>query len=84
GLLVGFEPDFWAPLTMVEQVTRDTGRLNNWQGHWLFAAGRLKPDVSASGARAEASVLAHQIEADHPELKRNLDATVFPATLIPG
>ena len=84
GLLVGFEPDFWAPLTMVEQVTRDAGRLNNWQGHWLLAAGRLKPDVSASGARAEASVLAHQIEADHPELKRNLDATVFPATLIPG
>ena len=84
GLLVGFEPDFWAPLTMVEQVTRDTGRLGNWHGHWLFAAGRLKPDASASGARAEASVLAHQIETNHPELKRNLDATVFPATLIPG
>ena len=84
GLLVGFEPDFWAPLTMVEQVTRDTGRLSNWQGHWLLAAGRLKPEASASGARAEASVLAHQIEADHPELKRNLDANVFPTTLIPG
>ncbi|HKW55991.1 MAG TPA: ABC transporter permease [Candidatus Acidoferrum sp.] len=84
GLLVGFEPDFWAPLTMVAQVTRDTGRLSNWQGHWLFAAGRLKPDASLSGARAEASVLEHQIETGHPELKRNLDATVFPATLIPG
>ena len=84
GLLVGFEPDFWAPLTMVGQVTRDTGRLTNWQGHWLFVAGRLKLVASASGARAEASVLAHQIEADHPDLKRNLDATVFPTTLIPG
>jgi len=84
GLLVGFEPDFWAPLTMVKQVTRDTGRLTNWQGHWLFAAGRLKPDASANGARAEASVLSRQIETDHPELKRNLEATVFPTTLVPG
>ena len=84
GLLVGFEPDFWAPVTMVEQVTRDTGRLSNWHGHWLFAVGRLKPEGRAKGARAEASILAHQIEIGHPERKRNLDATVFPATLIPG
>src|SRR5205085_1611989 len=36
------------------------------------------------GARAEVSVLEHQIKTDHPDLKRNLDATVFPATLIPA
>jgi predicted permease len=84
GLLVGIEPDFWAPTTMVEQITRDTGRLNNWHGHWLIAIGRLKPEASARGARAEVSVLEHQIELDHPDLKRNLDATVFPETLIPG
>src|SRR5256886_11936578 len=84
GLLVGFEPDFWAPITMVEQVTRDIGRLNNWHGHWLIAIARLKPEASVSGAWAEASVLEHQIELDHPDLKRNLDATVFPATLIPA
>jgi putative ABC transport system permease protein len=84
GLLVGIEPDFWAPTTMVEQITRDTGRLNNWHGHWLIAIGRLKPEASVSGARAEVRVLEHQIELDHPDLKRNLDATVFPETLIPG
>ncbi len=84
GLLVGIEPDFWAPTTMVEQITRDRGRLSNWHGHWLIAIGRLKPEASVSGARAEVSVLEHQIELDHPDLKRNLDATVFPATLIPG
>jgi predicted permease len=84
GLLVGFEPDVWAPATMVEQITRDTGRLSNWQGHWLIPIGRLKPKASVTGARAEASVLEHQIEQDHPDLKRNLDATVFPATLIPA
>src|SRR6267378_3024917 len=84
GLLVGFEPDFWAPTTIVEQITRDKGRLSNWHGHWLIAIGRLKTEASTSGARAEASVLEHQIETDHPDLKRNLDATVFPATLIPA
>jgi len=84
GLLVGIEPDFWAPTTMVEQITRDKGRLSNWHGHWLIAIGRLKPEASISGARAEVSVLEHQIELDHPDLKRNLDASVFPETLIPG
>jgi len=84
GLLVGFEPDFWAPTTIVEQITRDKGRLSNWHGHWLIAIGRLKPEASTNGARAEVSVLEHQIEKDHPDLERNLDATVFPATLIPA
>src|SRR5258708_4553391 len=83
-LAFDIEPDFWAPTTMVEQITGDKGRLSNWHGHWLIAIGRLKPEASVSGARAEVSVLEHQIELDHPDLKRNLDATVFPATLIPG
>ena len=84
GLLVGFEPDVWAPTAMVEQVTRDTGRLSNWHGHWLIAVGRMKPGAKESEARAEVSVVERQIEMDHPDLKRNLDATVFPATLIPA
>jgi predicted permease len=84
GLLVGLEPDFWAPTAMVEQITRDKGRLSNWHSHSLIAIGRLKPEASTVAARAEVSVLEHQIETDHPDLKRNLDATVFPATLIPA
>jgi predicted permease len=84
GLLVGLEPDFWAPTAMVEQITRDKGRLSNWHSHSLIAIGRLKPEASTVAARAEVGVLEHQIETDHPDLKRNLDATVFPATLIPA
>jgi predicted permease len=84
GLLVGIEPDFWAPTTTVEQITRDTGRLRNWHSHWLLAVGRLKPEASESAARAEMGMLAHQIELDHPDLRRKLDATAFPETLIPG
>src|SRR5437660_2816368 len=66
GLLVGFEPDFWAPTAMVEQITRDKGRLSNWGVHSLIAIGRLKPEASTNGARAEAGVLEHQIEKEHP------------------
>src|SRR6267154_1851040 len=84
GLLVGFEPDFWAPTAMVEQITRDKGRLSNWGVQSLIAIGRLKPEASTNGARAEAGVLEHQIEKEHPDLKRNLGATVFPATLVPA
>src|SRR5947199_3927382 len=84
GLLVGFEPYFWAPTAMVEQITRDKGRLSNWGVHSLIAIGRLKPEASTNGARAEAGVLEHQIEKEHPDLKRNLGATVFPATLVPA
>src|SRR5437016_2453734 len=84
GLLVGFEPDFWAPTAMVEQITRHKGRLSNWGVHSLIAIGRLKPEASTNGARAEAGVLEHQIEKEHPDLKRNLGATVFPATLVPA
>src|SRR5258706_11255306 len=84
GLFVGLEPDFWSTTARVEQITRDKGRLSNWHSHSLIAIGRLKPEASTVAARAEVSVLEHQIETDHPDLKRNLDATVFPATLIPA
>jgi predicted permease len=84
GLLVAVEPDFWAPLTTVEQFTHDVGRLTNRQGHWLIVVGRRRPGVAAATAGAELGVLARQIEADHPDTNKNQDAEVFPATLVPG
>jgi predicted permease len=84
GLLVAIEPDFWAPVTMAEQILHDSGRLTNRQGYWLFAVGRLKPGVDATRARAEMNLLALLIEQDHPDTNKNLGATVFPATLVPG
>jgi predicted permease len=84
GLLAAVEPDFWAPLTTVEQFTHDVGRLANRQGHWLLVVGRRRPGVVAANAGAELGVLARQIEADHPDTNKNQDAEVFPATLVPG
>ncbi len=84
GLLVAIEPDFWAPVTMVERITRDSGRLTSRQTNWLLAVGRLKPGVDATRARAEMNRLAGVIEQDHPDTNKNLDATLFPAALVPG
>src|SRR5438132_9422673 len=84
GLLVGFEADFWAHTAMVEQITRDKGRLSNWGVHSLIAIGRLKPAASTNGARAEAGVLEHQIEKEHPLLRRIECAPDFPASLLPA
>src|SRR2546421_4860597 len=84
GLLVAIEPDFWAPATMVERITRDSGRLTNRHAYWLLAVGRLKPGVDATRARAEMNRLSSLIEQDHPDTNKNLGATVFPAALVPG
>ena len=84
GLLVAIEPDFWAPVTMVERITRDSGRLTSRQTNWLLAVGRLKPGMDATRARTEMKRLAGVIEQDHPDTNKNLDATLFPAALVPG
>jgi len=84
GLLVAIEPDFWAPVSMAEQLLHDPGRLTNRQGYWLFAVGRLKPGANAARAGAEADLLAHLIEQQHPDTNKNLGARLFAATLVPG
>jgi predicted permease len=84
GLLVAIEPDFWVPVSMAEQLLHDRGRLTNRQSYWLFAVGRLKPGVNATRAAAEANVLANLIEQQHPDSNKNLGASLFAATLVPG
>ncbi|HXC87728.1 MAG TPA: ABC transporter permease [Candidatus Cybelea sp.] len=84
GLLVAIEPDFWAPLTAAEQILHDAGRLTDRHGYWLFAVGRLKPGVDAPRAGSEVNLLALLIEQEHPDTNKNLGASVFPATLVPG
>ena len=83
-MLVATEPDFWAPLTTQEQFTHDKDRLSDRHGNWLIVLGRMGPGMNAVKAQAEMHVLAHQLELDHPDSNKNLDAMVYPATLVPG
>ena len=84
GLVIAIEPDFWAPLSMAERITRDTGRLASRQSYWLIEIGRLRAGAGISEARAEMSVLTRQIAKQHPDTNKNLDAAIFPAAPVPG
>jgi predicted permease len=84
GLLVGIAPDFWVPLTSQAQFTHDKERLTNRNAYWLIVAGRMRTGVDARKAQAEMHVLAHQRELNYPDSNKNLDAIVYPATLVPG
>ena len=84
GMLIATAPDFWAPLTLQEQFTHDKGRLTDRQGYWLIVAGRMRTGMNAVSTEAEMHVLAHQLEIEHPDSNKNLDAMVYPATLAPG
>jgi predicted permease len=84
GLEIAIEPDFWVSIAMVEQIKRDTTFLTGRQSYWLFGVGRLNAHAQPSEARADLSVLANQIAKEHPESNKDLDAAVFPVTLVPG
>ena len=84
GLLIGMQPDFWAPITLQALFTRDEGRLSNRRSNWLIVAGRMQRGTDRATAQAEMHVLASQLAKDHPDSNKNLDAGVYPATLVPG
>jgi len=84
GLVVATEPDFWAPLATQAQFTHDKGRIADRNGYWLIVGGRLGPGADKVKAQAEMHVLAHQLELDYPDSNKNMDAMVYPATLVPG
>jgi predicted permease len=84
GLLVATAPDFWVPLTLQQLFTQDKDRLTNLHSNWLIVGAKMKPGVDAAPVQAEMLVLSHQLELAHPDSNKNLDAMVYPATLVPG
>ena len=84
GLLVGLQPDFWAPLAMTLAFTHDPNYLTGRQSFWLFGVGRLKPGVRPLQAQADLRVLSRQLQQSYPESNKLLEATTFPATLVPA
>ncbi len=84
GLVAPEVPDFWTPLSMVERTLHDPGRMSNRNSYWLLAEGRLAPGASTRSAEAEASVLAREIEATHPDTNKDLGAALFAVGPLPG
>jgi len=83
GLLAGMQPDFWAPLAMTLVFTHDSSYFGR-QASWLFGAGRLRQGVTAKQALADLVVLSRQLQQTYPGSNKDLQAAIFPLTLVPG
>src|SRR5712692_7904306 len=84
GIIVGNEPDLWAPLSATHEFTHDPNYLAGWNTFWLFGVGRLNPGVTPSQAQADLSVLSHRLQQYHPESNKEIEAATFPVNLVPG
>jgi predicted permease len=84
GLIVGTEPDFWAPLTLQEKFTHDKTRLRSRDAYWLIVAGKMRSAGDRNSVQTEMNVLAKQLGLLHPEENEVPDAEVFAMTLTPG
>ena len=84
GLLVGSEPDFWAPLAAQAQFSHSKGRLTDRNEYWLLVGGRTRRTGDRKNVQAEMHLLARQVHQMHPGPDDFLDALVYSLTLVPG
>ena len=85
GMLVGFAPDFWTPISMYREMKpAQTDLLETRNTSWLMAVGRLREGVSVAQASSELGLLAQQLAAEHPKTNQYLTAVVVPADLTPA
>jgi predicted permease len=84
GMLVGFAPDFWTPISMYREIKpARTDLLGSRDTLWLMSVGRLREGVTPAQANAELALLAKQLAVDHPDTNKDLTAVVVPADLTP-
>lgn len=96
GLMVGTNPDFWAPLTALERFHRDgDARFTSRSSYWLIVAGRMRHAGDLRRVQAEMHALAKQVYLAHPgnsglpnpaagNTGDFLDAAVYPLAMVPG
>jgi macrolide transport system ATP-binding/permease protein len=81
GTKFGLAMDFWVPLMMQEQVTREDNWLEERGDHRLELVGRLKGGVTRERAAAVLTTVAQRLADAHPaERDRNTKAQVLPET----
>ena len=83
GIIIGSEPDFWAPLAATPLITHDNNFLASASSFWLFGIGRLRAGMSASQAQANLSTLSYPLQREHPDSHVNIQAATFPVKLVP-
>src|SRR6185436_10486568 len=81
GLLAGFMPDLWTPLSM-HAATNPGLNLDERRMHWILGIGRLRPGVTSAQVSADLEVLGRQLAADFPESHRQLLPAALPVELV--
>ena len=66
GTMSGLACDFWAPLSMHQEVAT-FGSLTNRHDRWLHTQARLQPGVSQQRAQAALDIIARQLEKTYPD-----------------
>ena len=85
GLMVGTDPDFWAPLTaMIRFHPDDQNRFTDRDTSWLIVAGKMRQAGDRKGVQAEMQVLAKQVYLEHGSKGNFQDALVYSLTMVPG
>ena len=80
-IVVGIAPanlGFLEAMTQVFVPMQQEQLNQNRDSHFLFAIGRLKPEVSLQEARADLMVIAERQAADYPDTNRHKSAMVIP------
>ena len=71
GTMSGLRCDFWAPVSMYEQVA-NFGSLTNRFRRWLHTQVRLQPNVTREQAQAALTVFSKQLEKTYPDANANV------------
>ena len=71
--------DFWAPISMSEDLRRSPGLLAERGAHWMNVIGRLKPGVSIAQASAEMNAISARLNHAYPDNRSSkTQAKVLP------
>jgi predicted permease len=85
GLVVGINPDFWAPLTVMSRFRHEVAeRFTSRNSYWLIVAGKIRSTADRKSVQAEMHVLAQQVYQNNGSKNAFQDAIVYPLTLVPG
>ena len=83
GLLAGFTPDVWMPVSM-QRTLNPALNPDERHMHWILGIGRLKPMVTPAQANADPSILGQHLATDFPDANRNLLPAALPLELVPS
>lgn len=85
GLMIGTDPDFWAPLTaMIRFRPDDQSRFTDRDTSWLIVAGKMRQASDRKIVQAEMQVLGKQVYLEHGSKGNFLDPLVYPLMMVPG